>query len=126
VRVSGLTGVADVDGDYYNSYAVRQDGTVWAWGANMSGALGNGVDCYDCTSNVPVQVVDLTGAVDVAGHGDGAHVLDTTGRVWAWGNNQDGDLGTHAPSYSTRPILIPGLQGVTKLGDGGRALAPTT
>ncbi|GAB1514233.1 RCC1-like domain-containing protein [Actinophytocola sp. KF-1] len=123
VRVSGLTDVVSIAADTTNAYAVKADGTVWAWGSGERGGLGNGVDCGTCTSNVPVQVVDVTGAVDVAGHGNGGHVLDGQGRVWGWGDNAGGQLGTGvAEPYRTRPVQIAGLTGVTELGAGGRAL----
>ena len=123
VRVSGLTDVVAIAADTTNAYAVKADGTVWAWGVGARGALGNGVDCGTCTSNVPVQVVDLAGAVDVAGHVNGGHVLTADGRVWGWGENAGGQLGAGVTEpYRTRPVPVAGLTGVTELGAGGRAL----
>lgn len=121
VRVSGLTGVVAIAADATNAYAVKADGTVWAWGESARGALGNGVDCATCPSNVPVQVVDIAGAVDVAGHGNGGHVLDGDGRVWGWGDNAGGQLGAGVTDqYRTRPVQVAGLTGVTALDAGGR------
>ena len=121
VRVSGLTDVVAIAADTTNAYAVRADGTVWAWGSGARGGLGNGVDCQTCTSNVPVRVVDITGAVDVAGHGNGGHALDGAGRVWGWGDNAGGQLGqgTTEP-FRTRPVRVVGLPG----GDGPRRGRP--
>ncbi|TDV40369.1 regulator of chromosome condensation (RCC1) repeat-containing protein [Actinophytocola oryzae] len=123
MRVSGLTGVVAAAGGGITAFAVKRDGTVWSWGSNWLGALGNGSDC-ECASNVPGQVVDIGGAVDVGSHGYGGLVLDNAGRVWGWGSNQNGELGTQPSGSRPRPGLIPGLAGVTALGDGGQALVP--
>jgi len=53
VPVSGLTGVTAVAGGSAHSLALKSDGTVWAWGWNGYGQLGNGTTT---DSSVPVQV----------------------------------------------------------------------
>ena len=60
------------DGDGYHSVALKQDGTVWTWGRNQSGQLGDGTTT---TRTAPVQVVGTGGVgnlvnatVAVAGH----------------------------------------------------------
>jgi alpha-tubulin suppressor-like RCC1 family protein len=64
VQVRGLNGpaVAAVAAGFGHSLALRSDGTVWAWGCNLNGQLGNGttVDSFS-----PVQVIGLPGAVGV-------------------------------------------------------------
>jgi hypothetical protein len=80
VQVSGLTGVTAVAGGYYNGYAVRGDGTVWAWGSNRDGQLGNGTTT---DSSTPVQVSGLTGVTAVAGDWPAQLVPDLAGPVQA-------------------------------------------
>jgi alpha-tubulin suppressor-like RCC1 family protein len=124
VRVSGLAGVTAIGAGNAQAFAVREDGTVWGWGSNYRGGLGNGVDCGDCSSNVPVQVLEITDAVAVTGaQYSGGHALDNTGRVWSWGDNDTGDLGIgDFIRYTTRPAAVP-LTGVSALGAGGRVIA---
>ncbi len=51
--------------------ALKADGTVWAWGDNLYGQLGNG---SNTDSSVPVQVAGLAGVVGIAaGVGGGQH-----------------------------------------------------
>ena len=78
----------------------RADGTVWAWGTNSSGELGNGTQA---PSRVPAQVPGLAGIVAVAAGSSFSAALDKAGRVYAWGANLNGQLG----DATTRPRLAP-------------------
>ena len=135
VQVSGLTDVTDVSMDHQHGFAVREDGTVWGWGSNQYGGLGNGVDCYGvdeprCWSTVPVQVSNLTDAVAVVAMINAGAVLTADGQVWVWGHNSSGEFGDPAADpwgYVTAPRQVPGLTGVTRLDGasfGARALVP--
>ncbi len=72
------------------SLALRGDGTVWAWGANNSGELGDGITTQRLT---PVQVPGLTGVTALAAGRDYMLALRGDGTVWGWGANGDGQLG---------------------------------
>lgn len=74
------------------SLALRDDGTVWAWGDNGGGQLGNGTTT---DSTTPIQVPGLTNIVAIAAGGSGNHslALKNDGTVWAWGRNDLGQLG---------------------------------
>jgi len=68
VQVSGLSsGVQDIDGGFYHSLALKNDGTLWAWGKNEFGELGDGTTTQ---RNAPVQVRGFSGvqAVDAGGN----------------------------------------------------------
>ena len=81
MQVSGLT-VSTRSPNAYDSVAVKTDGTVWAWGRNDLGQLGDGTTTERTT---PVQVSGVTG-VDAVGAGDSHTVaLKSDGTVWAWG-----------------------------------------
>ena len=60
----GLSGNAQIAMEVVDVYAVRSDGTVWAWGYNQSGQLGNGATT---ASYSPAQVPGLTGITQVLG-----------------------------------------------------------
>jgi alpha-tubulin suppressor-like RCC1 family protein len=130
VQVSGLSNVIAAGGDYSHGFAVRGDGTAWGWGDNNTGGLGNGVDCSSqgttrCVSYTPVQVRDLTGVRAIDGFGNGGYALRDDGTVWAWGYDQDGNLGDPgAPYLTTVPLRVAALSGVTAIegGYGGHAI----
>jgi alpha-tubulin suppressor-like RCC1 family protein/pimeloyl-ACP methyl ester carboxylesterase len=122
VRVSGLTGVTAIAAGLGSGYALRSDGTVWAWGPNFFGELGNGTTTQ---STVPVKVSGLIGVTAIAGGHVGAYALRSDGTVWAWGDNHYGALGNGTTTQSTVPVKVSGLTGVAAIagGDGtGHAL----
>ncbi|NUT52162.1 MAG: hypothetical protein HOV94_33440, partial [Saccharothrix sp.] len=120
VRVSGLTDVVAIAAGAYNGYAVKSDGTVWSWGDNSRGELGNGVACDrdvpgTCSSNVPVRVVGMTDAVAVSEDG---FALRSDGTAWVWGSNATGLLGTGSTNnleVSLVAVQVPGLTGVVEI-----------
>jgi len=60
--VSGLDGVVKIAASDEHVVVLKSDGTVWAWGRNLNGQLGNGTNI---DSDIPVQVSDLSGVVDI-------------------------------------------------------------
>ncbi|HEX6357630.1 hypothetical protein [Actinophytocola sp.] len=122
VRVSGLTDVVAISGRLLTTYALRADGTVWAWGHNVVGALGNGSTVEE--SPVPVQVSGLTGVTAIAARGWGGFALRADGTVWGWGQDNVGQLGdgqpcpVSGPCESRVPVQVTGLTGVTAIAGG--------
>ncbi|MBI2916825.1 MAG: S8 family serine peptidase [Chloroflexi bacterium] len=117
VQVSGLTGVAAVAvGDYYHSLALKSDGTVWAWGWNYHGQLGDGTTT---DRHTPVPVSGLTGVVAIAAGGYHSLALKSDGTVWAWGGNDNGQLGDDTQTNRTTPVQVSGLTDVTAIAAGG-------
>jgi alpha-tubulin suppressor-like RCC1 family protein len=96
--------------------AVRSDGTVWTWGANGFGQLGDGTTN---SRNSPAQVPGLTGVTQVAGGCNHSLALRSDGTVWAWGGNGAGQLGRGTTSdHEATPAQVTGLAGVTKISAG--------
>jgi len=89
--------------------ALRFDGTVWAWGNNANGRLGNGTVI---ASNTPVQVRGvggtgyLTNIVAVSAGQDHALALRDDGRVFAWGSGANGRLGNGLLLDSNTPVYV--------------------
>ena len=98
VRIPGLSGVVAVGATDWSAYAVLQDGSVWGWGngfANLLGAAGRW-DFFNPDKNANPKPLKISGVGDVVAISGGRyHVLALTrdGRVYAWGDNEDGALG---------------------------------
>ena len=107
---------AGIAAGYFHSLAVKIDGTVWAWGKNDRGQLGDGTTTDRTT---PVQVVNLAGVVAVAA-GDWHNLaLKSDGTVWAWGYNNNGELGDGTTTNRSTPGQVANLTGVVAVDGGG-------
>jgi len=95
---------ADVEAGYYRSFGIKTDGTLWAWGYNGN-VLGNG---NNTNISVPVQIGTATNWVSVSTHPYSDHVLAlrADGTLWAWGNNDYGQLGTGDNNNSNVPVQV--------------------
>jgi alpha-tubulin suppressor-like RCC1 family protein len=129
--VVNLKGVVSVAGGQYHSLAALSDGTVWAWGVNSSGQLGQLDSVVGSTATqqfitVPMQVPGISTAVAVAAGTDFSFALLSDGTVVAWGNGNDGQLGgggdPYTPGILTGSTVIPVLHltGVTAIAAGDR------
>jgi len=98
--VPGATNVK-VSAGYQHSLVLRSDGTVWSWGANAYGQLGDGTLT---TKNISNQVGGLTHITDVAAGHQHSLALKDDGTVWAWGLNTYGQLGDGTTVNKLLPI----------------------
>jgi alpha-tubulin suppressor-like RCC1 family protein len=90
VAVSGLTDVLEIAAGDDHSCARRGDETVWCWGDNAKGQLGDGGQMQRPS---PVQVGSLAGAKAIAIGWTHSCALVAGGRVTCWGENTHGELG---------------------------------
>ena len=116
VQVSGLTGVTAIAGGAMYSLALKSDGTVWAWGANNYGQLGNGTTT---NSSAPVQVSGLTGVAAIAAGSGHGLALKSNDTVWCWGYGGNGQLGNGASTNSSTPVQVSGINKVFSISAGG-------
>ena len=82
VRVLGLDGITAIASGHSHTIALRNDGTVWTWGYNAYGQLGDGTNT---NRPLPVQVPGMTGVTAIAAGIYHTLVLKNDGTVWAWG-----------------------------------------
>ena len=106
--VTLLQNIAQLAANASNSAAVKTDGTVWAWGANGSGQVGDG---STSARNGAVQVTalaggNLTGAAQVAVGASHMVAVKTDGTVWAWGNNASNQLGDGTTSARSGAVQV--------------------
>jgi alpha-tubulin suppressor-like RCC1 family protein len=92
-------------------YAIKNDGTLWAWGNNSYGQLGNNTSPFNILS--PIQVGNGSNWSQVyIGIGAGASVLaiQSNGTLWAWGANGFGQLGLNTSTVSiSSPVQVGAL-----------------
>jgi len=104
--VNGLTGrFVAIAACEAHGLALRSDGSVWGWGDDYQGQLGNGSNADTTTA---VAVTGLTGRVVHIGCGfNHSLAVKSNGSVWAWGDNSSGELGTHtAGVYQNTPVAV--------------------
>ena len=87
VQVGSLTDWYWVGAGQNYSFAIKTNGTLWAWGSNINGKLGNGTITHKSS---PVQIGSLTNWKMVAGADQHAIALKTDGTLWAWGQSTSG------------------------------------
>jgi alpha-tubulin suppressor-like RCC1 family protein len=123
VQVTGLSAsVISVAAGSESTCALTSLGTVWCWGDNSNGQLGNGTFTL---STVPVQVMDSTGSAplaDIARISAGAFhtcAVTNTGAAFCWGDNSNGQLGNGTEIVSNLPVPVAGLSiGVSTIAAG--------
>jgi alpha-tubulin suppressor-like RCC1 family protein len=96
---------------------VLRGGTVWSWGHNFYGQLGDGTTV---NRNYPAQVEGLMFVQAIGAGGNFSVALKNDGTVWTWGTNEHGQLGvgSTAPANSALPVQVPGLFSVVAISTG--------
>jgi len=92
-----------VSAGFAHTIAMRTDGSLWAWGWNNWGQVGNdtNIDRY-----VPTRIrADINWALVSAGNGHSMAIC-SNGTLWAWGNNYDGQLGDGTQVNRSTPVQI--------------------
>ena len=117
VKLPAGTKVATIAAGGYDSLALTSTGAVFAWGYNADGELGDG---GAANSAVPVRVklpagtkvtaitsgASLTGVGTIVAGPGHSLALTSTGAVFAWGYNADGELGDGGTANSAVPVRV--------------------
>lgn len=91
-----------VSAGYKYTIALKSDGTLWSWGSNSAGQLGDGTYV---SRNIPVQVgtVNTWKNVCASEDADHANAIQTNGTLWGWGSNGFGQQG----NGTVNPVMVP-------------------
>lgn len=114
-QVSGTVDITAVAAGRGHSALLKSDGTVWTFGGNTDGQLGDGTTT---SRYAPVQATGLTGAVAVAAGGQHTVVLKGDGTVWAFGGNASGQLGDGTTTTRLTAVQMSGLTNVVAIAVG--------
>ena len=101
VQLPGTTW-SSIEHSIGSSIALKTDGTIWQWGRNSNGQLGQNSTTYFSS---PVQVGGTTWASVTVG-GQQFHATKTDGTLWSWGANEHGQLGKNNRTKYSSPIQI--------------------
>jgi len=110
-----LSGIKQVSAGGQHSLCVGTNGTVWSWGYNGFGQLGDGT-----TANLymATNLTTLTGITNVSAGGQHSLALGTNGTVWGWGDNIYGQVGGGAYTNHLTPFVISGLPVISAISAG--------
>jgi alpha-tubulin suppressor-like RCC1 family protein len=93
-QVGALTNWESVSAGSANSFAVKTDGTMWAWGSNYKGILGiNYNGPFGDNRSSPIQIGSSTDWSQVSSNGDQSAAIKTNGTLWTWGTSLQGQSG---------------------------------
>ncbi|MFE5321461.1 fibronectin type III domain-containing protein [Paenibacillus sp. NPDC056579] len=109
-QITGLSDMIAVASGDDHGLALKRDGTVWSWGYNNYGELGNGTNT---TSTTPVQVIGLTDVKAIAAGKDASLALKKDGSLWAWGGVPF--LGNGSMNNSYVPVKVSNLSNVISM-----------
>jgi alpha-tubulin suppressor-like RCC1 family protein len=110
VKPFNLTNVVEIDAGSTNNCALKANGTVWCWGTNTFGELGDGTNYY---SKKPAIVPGITEAVDIDVTYSTACAVIADGSVKCWGLNLGKIFGDNSTN-NLSPRTIPGFSNVQK------------
>ncbi len=97
---TGVTEIAGQDGRYY---AIRTDGSLWAWGSNTDSLLGDG---GTTSQTAPIRVGSGNSWRSIAAGYEHTMAVQKDGTLWGWGNGGDGRLGDGSGTNSATPRWI--------------------
>jgi alpha-tubulin suppressor-like RCC1 family protein len=120
IRAPSVTGISA--GEKF-AVAPGSDGSVWAWGSDDAGQLGNEPTASPVTRPVETTGMD-SGITQVSAGASHVLALKSNGTVLAWGDNTEGELGTGSTASVTGAVQVAGLTSVTQVAAGaGYSLA---
>lgn len=102
VMVQGLKGITVISAGISHTCALRSDGTVWCWGRNNNGQLGDG---STADSRVPTSA-GLAQIVSISSGGDHTCALGVAGEIWCWGSNDEDQLGDGSGETAREPVAV--------------------
>jgi len=105
-QIGALTNWSSIASGGLASFAIKTDGSLWAWGRNTSGQLGlSNLKPYSS----PVQVGSLTNWLSIATGQYNVCAIKTDGTLWSWGINASGESGLGNRTNYSSPMQVGAL-----------------
>lgn len=96
-----MENVKDISAGYMHAVAMKTDGTVWTWGSNFDGRLGDGTETERFT---PAKIMDNVTAISAGSYHSLA--IKNDGSLWAWGANSHGQIGDGTTTSALFPKKV--------------------
>lgn len=103
LQIGTSTNWASVFASNEHSLAIQTNGTLWAWGVNSYGQLGDGTNVG---KNTPIQIGTDTHWTSIAAGVSHSVGLKTDGTIWAWGSSGEGQLGNGSFTNKNTPTQM--------------------
>ena len=122
-QLTGLPTITAIAAGGNHTLVLTSTGTLYSWGSNSSGQLGNGSGGSGQRSYVPVQVVNssgtpISGITAIAAGASHSLAVKSDGTALAWGLNTSGQLGDDSQISRFNPVPVSGLTGVSAISGG--------
>lgn len=107
IQIGIATDWQDISASRANfSLALKTSGTLWSWGVNISGQLGNGTTA---NTNVPGQVGTATNWQSISAGSGQSLAIKTDASLWGWGGNGSGQIGDGTTVDKHLPVPVSGI-----------------
>lgn len=116
VYASLLSNVESVSAGWSHSAVVKKDGTLWTWGYNSYGQLGQSSGLLSIP--LPTQVTNMSGVRMVACGHEHTLALKQNGTVWACGLNGSGQVGNGGNNPAGSFVQVSGLSNIVQVSSG--------
>ena len=108
VQIPGTDWTPEINSAHNMIMAIKTNGTLWVWGGNSSGILGqNNVTLDGYSSQTQVGTDGNWNKVSRGGNGGEAYGIKNDGTLWAWGANNKGQLGLNQGYPALKAISSP-------------------
>lgn len=116
INTGSLSNIKDIKAGHNHLLALDEAGIVWAVGSNDHGQLGYGQDTDSVNS--PVQVSKLTNIKSIEAGNDQSFAIDGDGQLFAWGSNDNGQLGDSTTINRNVPVLVESISDIAEVAAG--------
>jgi alpha-tubulin suppressor-like RCC1 family protein len=114
-QVGALTTWSSIADGQHHTIAIKTDGTLWTWGRNSFGQLGDNTGGAAITKFTPGQVGALTTWSQIAGGQSQTYAIKTDGTLWSWGDNGSYQLGDGTQTQRSSPVQVGALTNWSKI-----------
>jgi alpha-tubulin suppressor-like RCC1 family protein len=116
-----ISNVVQIEAGSFHTLALKSDGTIWAWGLNDHGQLGDGTTMNRPTPvQVGIGVLGFNNIIAVSAGDNHSMALKSDGSVWIWGSNEYGQLGNGTTTMTNQltPLVNVTVSNITQISAG--------